>query len=95
MFANSRASGTDRIREWSDHTTIVSFKAAPPKASKDKVKQLAEDQALRTDSGVVFANTIGSLETDVLIWVNGEAKWFTSRDDALKHLVAWLKSKPE
>lgn len=57
----------DQIRGWSPDLRIVSFKAAPPGSGPDDLVRIADAQRRRTDSSLVFANTIGRLAAGVVL----------------------------
>lgn len=77
----------DAVRGWSDTVQIVSFKAAPPGTTSSELERLAQAQGERSDSALVFANVIGELESNVLIWSREESMWFDHRTDALAALA--------
>jgi len=85
----------DAIRSWSNEAIVVSFKAAPPGTERGALEAIAQSQAERTDSALVFANTIGRLEEDILLWSREGTRWFKQRADALSALVQWIESQSE
>jgi len=82
----------DSIRQWSGTAKIISFKAAGPGTDRDSLMHLAQGQAERSDSALVFANTIGRLDTDVFVWGVDGGRWFATRETALEALVETIKS---
>ncbi len=78
----------DRMRSWSADLRIVSFKAAPPGTAPDQLATIADAQRKRTDSALVFANTIGRTSTDVVLVDAAGATHHASRADGLADLVA-------
>lgn len=84
----------DLIHGWSPHITLVSFKAAPPDTSKQHIEAISESQAKRTQSHVVFANTIGRFNSDIFVWRKDASQWYDHRQSALDYLVKWVESQP-
>ena len=78
----------DRLRSWSDDLRIVSFKAAPPGSSVADLQRIADAQRIRTDSTLVFANTIGRLGSDVVLIDASGATVHPDRSTALADLEA-------
>lgn len=76
----------DRIRGWSLDLRIVSFKAAPPESTPDDLVRIADAQRRRTDSALVFANTIGRLGSGVVLVDAAGATHHETRDAALADL---------
>lgn len=84
----------DRIRGWSAELAIVSFKAAPPGSSPEDLVRIADAQRRRTDSALVFANTIGRLHAGLVLVDAQGATHHDTRADAtadLAHRVALLR----
>lgn len=77
----------DHIKKWSPHTTLISFKAAAPDTTPNNLELIAAKQCLRTDSDLVFANVLGAIETNILLYSPTEARWFAKREDALQVLI--------
>jgi len=82
----------DQIKGWSSTVCLVSFKAADPKVVGAELQELAEAQRVRTSSDLVFANTIGNLDADLLMIDPNDAVWFVDRGSALDALVARIRS---
>ena len=88
----------DQIRGWSSEVRLVSFKAASPESTEQRVMTLARGQALRTQSEVVFANIIGRLNNKCLIVTSTDSSsssadgggWFTTRGEALNELAGLI-----
>lgn len=78
----------DRMRSWSPDLGIVSFKAAPPGTTPEQLATIADAQRKRTDSALVFANTIGRTGTDVVLVDATGATHHASRRDGLDDLVS-------
>lgn len=78
----------DQIAQWSPDVFLVSFKAAAPGTTEDELQRLAHAQLQRTRSELVFANTIGQLESGVTLVSRDLAVVFPSRDNALDDLIA-------
>jgi len=76
----------DRIRGWSPDLRIVSFKAAPPASDPAALHRIADAQRVRTDSSVVFANTIGRLQAGVVLVDAAGATHHAHREDGLRDL---------
>lgn len=57
----------DRVRDWDPGVFLVSFKAGRPGLAEAELEAVARAQLRRTRSDVVFANTIGALETVLLV----------------------------
>lgn len=77
----------DQIRGWSASVGIVSFKAAPPASTVEDLARIGDAQRQRTDSTLVFANTIGRLASDVVILGPSGAAVHRTRQDAMNALV--------
>ena len=75
------------IRGWSESVQIVSFKAAAPNTSKEDLEAIAHAQASRSDSSIIFGNTIGALGSEVLILDQGQVQWYPSRPLGMAALV--------
>lgn len=80
----------DQIRGWSAQATIVSFKAAPPGSTPADLSRIAEAQRRRTDSLLVFANTLGRLEAELVIQDAQGPTRHATRGAALADLAARL-----
>lgn len=80
------------IRGWSESVGIISFKAAAPNTGKTELEAMAKAQASRSDSSIIFGNTIGALGTEVLILDQGQVEWFTSRPLGMAALVEKIKA---
>jgi phosphopantothenoylcysteine decarboxylase/phosphopantothenate--cysteine ligase len=78
----------DRIRGWSPDLRIVSFKAAPPESTPTDLARIAEAQRARTDSALVFANTIGRLSEGIVLVDADGATHHPTRAAALADLQA-------
>jgi len=77
----------DQVRSWCPGVFLVSFKAAPPGAGIDTLSDLAHTQRERTGSDLVFANTIGRTDRDIVL-VDAEGPHpHADRDHALQSLV--------
>jgi len=76
----------DQIQHWSGTARIVSFKAAPPNTTGEALAQIGRKQHTRSKSRLVFANTIGNIEGDVLIIDETEETPFKKRSVALDDL---------
>ena len=81
----------DQLKEWSETSVIVSFKAAAPNTSNTHLLEIAQSQLERTGSDWVFANVLGRTERDVLIVESTNAVWFTKRQDGLQALIERLQ----
>ena len=81
----------DAIRGWSESVRIVSFKAAAPNTSKADLEAIAIAQATRSDSAIIFGNTIGSLGSEVLIVDQGQVGWYPSRPLGMAALVEKIR----
>jgi phosphopantothenoylcysteine decarboxylase/phosphopantothenate--cysteine ligase len=77
----------DQIRQWSDQVQLISFKAAPPLTEAEALLDTAQRQRARSQSTIVFANVIGSLDADLLLLDGPEAHWFQDRPTALGRLA--------
>ena len=82
----------DAIREWSPTAKIISFKAAPPGTTGLNLEAIAAAQGDRTGSVAVFANVVGQIESDVLIWTREGVQTFDHRAEALEALIAFARS---
>jgi phosphopantothenoylcysteine synthetase/decarboxylase len=82
----------DRIRGWSAEARIVSFKAAPPGSTAADLARIAEAQRRRTDSELVFANTLGRLQADVVIQGAAGPALHATRAAALDALVEQIRA---
>jgi phosphopantothenoylcysteine decarboxylase/phosphopantothenate--cysteine ligase len=83
----------DAIRDWSGTVSLVSFKAASPGTTGSALEAIAANQGKRTGSDRVFANTIGALDSDVLIWSASGCTWHQKREDALEALLCWARDQ--
>ena len=77
----------DLIHDWSPDIHLVSFKAAAPQSKPDEVATIAHKQLVRTRSNLVFANVLGSIETNVLLMSPNTRTWHTNRMDGLHALI--------
>ncbi len=77
----------DQIHGWSEHIRIVSFKAAAPGVTGIDLEQVARNQQRRTNSEIVFANTIGDLDASVALVTPSETTWFEDRVAGLEELT--------
>jgi len=75
----------DHIKEWSPDGHIISFKAAAPNTAPDALHMVAQQQAARTRSTLVFANVIGDTDGTVLVV---DADGFTPYSTRMKGLEA-------
>jgi phosphopantothenoylcysteine decarboxylase/phosphopantothenate--cysteine ligase len=82
----------DRIRGWSAGARIVSFKAAPPGSTVEQLARIADAQRRRTDSTLVFANTLGRLQADVVIQTAAGTTHHPTRAHALDALVEAIRA---
>ena len=82
----------DAIRGWSATVRIISFKAAAPNTRKDDLESIARAQALRTDSVIIFGNSIGALGAEVLILDHGQVEWYPSRPLGMAALVSKIRT---
>jgi phosphopantothenoylcysteine synthetase/decarboxylase len=82
----------DAIRGWSESVAIISFKAAAPNTPKAELEAIAKAQATRTDSAIVFGNTIGALGLEVLILDHGQVEWYASRPLGMAALVEKIRT---
>ena len=82
----------DEIKQWSPQVFLASFKAAPPQTDATGLEALARSQAARTRSDMVFANTIGQLNTEVVVLDEARAVQHSTRDGALDHLIQRISS---
>ena len=83
----------DAIKAWSSTVSLVSFKAAGPATTHTALAELAAAQGQRSQSDLVFANTIGQLNKDVLLWQVGGPSWHAKRSDALEALLSWCRAR--
>jgi phosphopantothenoylcysteine synthetase/decarboxylase len=82
----------DAIRGWSEAVAIISFKAAAPNTPNGELEALAQAQATRTDSAIVFGNTIGALGLEVLIVEHGQVEWYASRSLGMAALLEKIRT---
>ena len=78
----------DHIKAWAPNSTLISFKAAAPGTSPQKLLELATAQRERTGSLWVFANVIGALNENLLLLGPDGPEWCKSRPLAMSRLVA-------
>ncbi len=79
----------DHVRGWGLTGPFVTFKAAAPETTADRLVEIAAAQRARTGSDLVFANVLGRLGRGVWL-VDDEPRGFDARGDALDALVVWL-----
>ena len=77
----------DHIRRWSPEVQLISFKAASPETSDDRLLEIAQAQRTRTGSALVFANVLGRLQEGVLLLGGDGPIWHATRAAALASLV--------
>jgi len=82
----------DQVREWGLVGPYVTFKAAPPGTEVAELEQIARRQLHRTRSDLVFANTLGRLDRDVLL-VDESCRRYSKRSHAITALVDWLADR--
>ncbi len=85
----------DQIRSWSPEVFLVSFKAAPPGSDGEILRHLATRQRDRTESDVVFANTIGALQTSIVIADKTGTVCHPTREVALSDLIHRIREALE
>lgn len=85
----------DRIRDWSPAARIISFKAASPETTDERLVEIAEAQRCRTGSTCVFANIIGRLQEGILLQRESGSEWHATRSAALAALVVAVKTLTE
>jgi phosphopantothenoylcysteine synthetase/decarboxylase len=78
----------DRVRAWNADCTLVSFKAGSPELDPCALEAVARAQLVRTGSDLVFANSLGALETSCMLVDRREAVAFASRAEAVAALLA-------
>ena len=76
----------DHVKKWAPDSRLISFKAAAPNTNSDALEQLALKQSQRTHSDLVFANVLGQIENNVLIYSASGTTWYPQRQDGLKAL---------
>ena len=81
----------DAVRGWSAGLSIISFKAAPPGTSPERLSVIAHAQRTRTDSEIVFANAIGNLSRDVLLATGSGTTHHAAREDGLRELLSRVR----
>jgi phosphopantothenoylcysteine synthetase/decarboxylase len=77
----------DAIHSWSEHARIISFKAAAPGITGEALEAVARRQLIRTNSELVFANTIGDLDASIALVSANETVWFNDRNTGLEELT--------
>ena len=77
----------DEIHSWSNDVDIISFKAAAPGVVGEQLESIAHKQLIRTNSVVVFANTIGDLDASVALVGPDQTDWFDNRISGLEELT--------
>ena len=80
----------DRIQEWSNMATIISFKAAAPTTTTEDLASIAHDQLLRTNSNMVFANNIEHIERGVMLVERDKCHVYETRESAIEALIAHI-----
>jgi phosphopantothenoylcysteine decarboxylase / phosphopantothenate---cysteine ligase len=83
----------DQISRWSEHVSIVSFKAAGLGTSPEELLDIAKAQKERSDSTVVFGNVLGSTEYDVLLLIEDDIRWYPQRAAAVDALGDWISQQ--
>lgn len=77
----------DHIRGWDPGVFLVSFKAAGPDTSPERLVEICAAQRQRSASDLVFGNVLGQLDsTATLVDAQGAAR-YADRDQALAALV--------
>ncbi len=77
----------DQIKTWSANLSLISFKAAAPNTTPHDLEMIAGKQCARTHSDLVFANVLGAIQTNILLYSPTEKQWFAKREDALQVLI--------
>lgn len=77
----------DEIHSWSEQIQIISFKAAAPGVVGEHLETVARRQLVRTNSVIVFANTIGELDASVALVGAEKTDWFNDRVTGLEELT--------
>lgn len=77
----------DLIKTWSSNIFLVSFKAADPSTTKEQLIQIAQAQAQRSQSDLVFANILGQIQNDVSLCTTTSHENFANRSQALDQLL--------
>ncbi len=83
----------NRLKAWAPDLKLASFKAAAPTVNGNALAAIAAAQGARSGSDLVFANTIGQLDDDVLIWTPNQTTWYTKRHLALEQLAIWASAQ--
>ncbi len=84
----------DHIRTWSPDVFLVSFKAADPSVDLAGLGAIARAQLIRTGSDLVFANTLGRIDRDVLLVRRDATDHYPDRREAIDALLAHLDFAP-
>jgi len=81
----------DHLKRWAPDCRVVSFKAASPETTPERLVEIAQAQRARTGSDLVFANVIGDLERSV--WLVDDAPTaFPDRGAAVATLIARVQA---
>ena len=80
-----------QLRQWSKSLIVVSFKAAPPLSTPEKLLNIAQSQCTKSDSAIVFANVIGRTQHDVFLVTANHHESHPNRHDALESLIEHIK----
>ena len=83
----------DCIQDWSSEASVVSFKAAAPTTSQKELETLATKQLLRSNSELVFANTIGNIDRQVMLVRQDGAQRYPTRKEAIEALALFLQDQ--
>jgi phosphopantothenoylcysteine decarboxylase/phosphopantothenate--cysteine ligase len=76
----------DQIKNWAPRCFLVSFKAASPDTTLEQLLSIAEAQAKRTQSDIVFANIIGKIHDECILIENTKHTICKTRTEALNLL---------
>ena len=81
----------DQVRGWSEQVYLISFKAAAPHTNTDELARIAAQQRVRTGSDLVFGNTIGRTDAEIVIVGADGAQVYAERHYALEALTAHIQ----
>lgn len=82
----------DQIKYWAPKCFLISFKAAAPDTSLEQLISIAEAQAKRTQSDIVFANIIGKIHEDCVLIEGTKHTICKTRTEALNLLSEKIKA---
>lgn len=82
----------DHIRGWDPGVFLISFKAAGPETSPERLVEICRAQLRRTSSDLVFGNVLGQLGSSAVLVDEHTQRFFPQRDDAVAALVAAVEA---